>query len=45
MLSARFVETVTKPGLYGDGGNLFLKVDGSGAKSWIVRWQTRCTAH
>jgi integrase len=41
MLSARFVETVKEPGLYGDGGNLFLKVDDSGNKSWIVRWQDR----
>ena len=38
-LAARFVETVTKPGLYGDGANLYLKVAPSGAKSWIFRWE------
>ena len=38
-LAARQVETAKTPGLYGDGGNLFLKVDVSGAKSWIMRWQ------
>jgi integrase len=38
-LAARRVETVTKPGLYGDGANLYLKVDASGAKSWIFRWE------
>jgi hypothetical protein len=25
------------PGLYGDGGCLYLKVDGSGARRWILR--------
>ena len=38
-LAARTVETVTKPGLYGDGANLYLRVDDSGAKSWIFRWE------
>jgi integrase len=38
-LAARKVDTVTKPGLYGDGANLYLKVDDSGAKSWIFRWE------
>ena len=37
MLTARRVETARKPGLYGDGGNLYLKVDDGGSKSWIVR--------
>lgn len=41
MLSARFVETAKAAGLYGDGNNLFLKIDASGNKSWIFRWQTR----
>jgi integrase len=39
MLSARYVEGVKKPGLFGDGGNLFLKVDERGNKSWIFKWQ------
>ena len=33
------VETVKKPGLHGDGGNLFLKVDDGGSKSWMFRHQ------
>jgi integrase len=36
-LSAREVATASKPGLYADGGNLYLKVDDGGAKSWIFR--------
>ena len=39
VLTARFLESTKTPGLFGDGGNLFLKVDASGNKSWIVRWQ------
>ena len=38
-LTARYVETVKKPGLHGDGGNLFLKVDDGGSKSWMFRHQ------
>ena len=38
-LAARKVETIAKSGLYGDGANLYLKVDTSGAKSWIFRWE------
>ena len=38
-LTARQVETAKKAGLYGDGGNLFLKVDDRANKSWIVRWK------
>lgn len=34
-LSARFVQTITKPGRYGDGGGLYLQVSGTAAKSWI----------
>ncbi len=36
-LTVRFVETVAKPGMYCDGGCLYLKVGGPHAKSWIVR--------
>ena len=38
-LTARYVETAKTPGLFGDGGNLFLKVDDGGSKSWIFRHQ------
>jgi integrase len=38
-LSARRVATIRKPGLHGDGGNLFLKVDDGGSKSWMFRHQ------
>lgn len=34
-LSARKVETLRKPGRHSDGGNLYLNVKGSGAKSWL----------
>ena len=34
-LSARAVSTATKPGRHADGGNLYLRVDRSGAKRWV----------
>jgi len=45
-LSARFVETVKVPGVYGDGGNLYLQVqelerkggEKAIAKSWLFRF-------
>lgn len=37
-LAARFVETAAKPGLYGDGAGLYLKVGDGGTKSWIYRF-------
>jgi integrase len=33
-LSARFVATVTKPGLVSDGAGLYLQIDKGGSKSW-----------
>lgn len=36
-LSARFVETVTKPGKYFDGQGLFLRVARNGARQWVQR--------
>ena len=36
-LNARRVETLSKVGMHGDGGELYLKVSGTGAKSWILR--------
>ena len=38
-LSPREVTSKTKPGLYGDGGNLFLRVLPGGAKSWVFRYR------
>ena len=37
-LSARFVATVTKVGRHADGGNLYLRVDTSGAARWVFMW-------
>jgi integrase len=38
-LSHGFVQTVKKNGMYGDGGNLWLKVTNNGsAKSWVFRY-------
>jgi integrase len=34
-LSARTVQTLTTPGRHADGGNLYLTVSPSGAKSWL----------
>jgi len=33
------VARLTKPGYYSDGGNLVLQVTGTGAKSWLFRYQ------
>ena len=39
-LNARKVETITKPGRYADGGNLYLTVSDGGSRRWIFlyRW-------
>ena len=37
-LSARTVATISKPGRHADGGNLYLDVSPSGAKSWAFMW-------
>jgi Arm DNA-binding domain len=44
-LTARTVETITKPGLHADGGGLYLHVTASGAKSWIYRWSRDKQSH
>ncbi len=36
-LSGTFVHEVRIPGLYPDGDCLYLRVDGSGSKRWILR--------
>ncbi len=33
-LTARRVETLTKPGRYSDGGNLYLRISPNGGKRW-----------
>jgi integrase len=39
-----FVQKVTKNGMYGDGGGLWLQVTNAGAgKSWLFRWTDRRT--
>lgn len=37
-LSARKVDTLSKPGLYGDGLGLYLQVSTFGTKSWLYRY-------
>jgi integrase len=37
-LTARRAQTLNAPGLYGDGGNLWLKVSGPGRRSWVFRY-------
>ncbi len=37
-LSARFVQTVTVPGRYADGGGLYLLVDQAGNRRWLYRY-------
>lgn len=38
-LSARQVSTIKTPGMFADGAGLYLQVTGSGAKTWIFRFQ------
>jgi integrase len=45
LLSAREVATKTKPGIYGDGGGLYLKVTPTGTKSWVFRYWTNGRRH
>lgn len=37
-LTARQVETIKTPGRHADGGNLYLNVTATGARSWIFLW-------
>lgn len=43
-LSARSVEAKRKPGLHGDGGNLWLQVSPTGTKSWLFRFSLKRVA-
>lgn len=36
-LTARKADTLNKPGMYGDGGGLYLRVGPTGGKSWVLR--------
>ena len=38
-LNARFVATTTKAGRHADGGGLYLRVRGSGSKSWVFNYR------
>src|ERR1700687_6469992 len=40
-LTARQVETSKKPGMFADGGGLYLQVVASGARTWIFRFRPR----
>ena len=44
-LSALKVKRVTKPGLYGDGRGLYLRVGDGNAKSWVLRYMLCGLAH
>jgi hypothetical protein len=37
-LTALFVKKHKTPGLFGDGGNLYLQITGTNARSWIFRY-------
>jgi Phage integrase central domain/Arm DNA-binding domain len=37
-LTAKIVATASRPGLYADGGGLYLRVGRGGAKSWCLRY-------
>lgn len=38
-LTIAIIDRLSKPGLYGDGGNLYLKIGESGSRSWVVRFK------
>lgn len=42
-LTAIAVKNLSEPGMYPDGGNLYLQVSGYGTKSWIVRFKSPIT--
>jgi integrase len=40
-LNARAVATITKPGRHADGGNLYLAISESGARSWVFMFRLK----
>jgi integrase len=42
-LSAKTIVTKRRPGLYGDGGGLYLQITPSGSKTWIFRYRSPVT--
>ncbi|QDM32657.1 DUF4102 domain-containing protein [Tardiphaga sp. vice352] len=40
-LSVKFCEKLLTPGLYGDGGGLYLQVSSSSTKAWVFRFMIR----
>lgn len=44
-LTALQVRNLSKPGLYGDGGNLYLQITQAGVKSWLFRYMAKGTPH
>src|SRR5215470_5520713 len=44
-LSTRKVETAKEPGLYADGGGLYLRVADGGSKQWIFRYTVNGRNH
>jgi integrase len=38
-LSARFVQTCTKPGRHSDGGGLYLSIDPNGRRRWVLLYR------
>src|SRR4051794_30650487 len=38
-LSARAVQTLSKPGRHSDGGNLYLNISATGARSWVFMYR------
>ena len=42
-LTALQVRRLKEPGRYGDGGNLFLYISPTGARSWVFRYRSRVT--
>ena len=40
-LTALFVKKHNTPGLFGDGGNLYLQITNANARSWIFRYGNR----
>ncbi len=44
-LSALAAAKATRPGLYGDGGGLYLQITPAGVKSWLYRYMRQGKAH